>query len=245
MFEQAAIRSPRTRYGLLTISAGVHALIIGGALAATLASVDFPATSPAQYARIRLAAPVVVPPAAGSPVRPATPHPATPAPRPAQPVPALSAPTVVPDAVPQVAAQNGPAEGPADPNASGPSTGGGGGGVDGGLDLGPSAGPLVQAVPDDTVHRVGGDVTEPVVRVRVSPDYPQIARTMHRSGTATVECIVDRNGRVRDVRVIGSSFPPFGVAAVDAVRQWVFTPGTLNGRAVDVIFQLTVRFELR
>jgi TonB family protein len=245
MFEQAAIRSSRNRYGLLTLSAGVHALIVGGALAATLASVDFPAASPAQYARIRLAAPVVVPPAAGSPARPATPHPVNPAPRPAAPPVALTAPTVVPDAVPQVAAQSGPPEGAADPNASGPSTGGGGGGVEGGLDLGPSAVPLVDAVPDNTVHRVGGDVTEPVVRVRVSPEYPRVAIQMHRSGTATVECIVDRNGRVRDVRVIGSTFPPFEQAAANAVRQWVFTPGTLNGRAVDVIFQLTVRFELR
>jgi TonB family protein len=244
MFEQAAIRSPRSRYGLLTLSAGIHALIIGGALAATLASVEFPSASPAQYARICLAAPVVVPPAAGSPARPAAPRPATPAPRPA--AAALSAPNIVPDAVPQVAAQNGPPEGAADPNVTGPSGGGGGGGgIEGGLDLGPAAGPLVDAAPDTTLHRVGGNVTEPVVRVRVSPDYPLIARTMHRSGTATVECIVDRNGRVRDVRVIGSTFPPFGVAAVEAARKWVFSPGTLDGRAVDVIFQLTVRFELR
>jgi hypothetical protein len=33
-------------------------------------------------------------------------------------------------------------------------------------------------------------------------------------------------------------------AAVDAVKQWNFKAATLNGEAVDVIFNLTVNFKL-
>jgi outer membrane biosynthesis protein TonB len=33
-------------------------------------------------------------------------------------------------------------------------------------------------------------------------------------------------------------------AAVDAIKQWLFKPATMNGQAVEVIFTLTVNFKL-
>jgi hypothetical protein len=47
------------------------------------------------------------------------------------------------------------------------------------------------------------------------------------------------------VHVATSSFGAFEQPAIDAVRQWVFAPGTLNGQAVDTIFELTVRFQVK
>jgi protein TonB len=38
--------------------------------------------------------------------------------------------------------------------------------------------------------------------------------------------------------------PDFAIAAVDAVRQWRFTPTLLNGKPVDVMMTVTVRFDL-
>ncbi len=40
---------------------------------------------------------------------------------------------------------------------------------------------------------------------------------------------------------------PFGLddAAVQAVRQWCFTPATLQGRPVPVYFRLTVHFRVQ
>ena len=32
--------------------------------------------------------------------------------------------------------------------------------------------------------------------------------------------------------------------AIEAVKQWKFKPGTLNGEPVEVIFNLTVNFKL-
>ena len=39
---------------------------------------------------------------------------------------------------------------------------------------------------------------------------------------------------------------PYGLseAAADAVKQWIFKPATLNGEAVDVLFNLTINFNL-
>ena len=58
------------------------------------------------------------------------------------------------------------------------------------------------------------------------------------------QSFIDRNGNVRDVKVLKPL--PFGLdqAAVDAVRRWKFKPGTLNGTPVDVIFNLTVNFKI-
>jgi TonB family protein len=92
--------------------------------------------------------------------------------------------------------------------------------------------------------RVGGDVKAPVVINRVEPIYTAEAFEHRISGIVIVEAVVDRTGHVSDVEVLKPL--PFGLdqAAVDAVRKWTFRPGTLNGWPVDVLFNLTINFEL-
>lgn len=96
----------------------------------------------------------------------------------------------------------------------------------------------------DAPLSVGGDVKAPVVINRVEPLYPEEARKARITGIVIVEAIIDRNGVVKNVSVLKPL--PFGLdqAALDAVRQWTFRPGTLNGAPVDVIFNLTVNFKL-
>jgi TonB family protein len=49
----------------------------------------------------------------------------------------------------------------------------------------------------------------------------------------TVEFTVDRSGRPTDCRMIASSRNRrLNAAVVDAVREWSFRPGTINGKAV-------------
>jgi TonB family protein len=105
----------------------------------------------------------------------------------------------------------------------------------------PIARPDISSLPP---LRVGGDVKAPVITYRIEPVYPAEARANHISGIVIMEAIVGKDGRVRDVKVLKPL--PFGLdqAAVDAVRQWQFRPGTLNGVPVDVIFNLTVNFKL-
>jgi protein TonB len=49
---------------------------------------------------------------------------------------------------------------------------------------------------------------------------------------------------VRDVRVLRSR-PLLDDAAIDAVRQWRFTPTLLNGEPVAVVMTVTVAFSLK
>jgi protein TonB len=59
-----------------------------------------------------------------------------------------------------------------------------------------------------------------------------------------LEAVIGEDGRVRDVRVV-RPVALLDQAAVEAVRQWRFTPTLLNGQPVPVIMNVTVGFHLK
>jgi len=98
---------------------------------------------------------------------------------------------------------------------------------------------------DDGPLRVGGDVKAPVAIHRTEPKYTDTARKAHTTGVVIVEAVIDKDGNVDRVKVLKGL--DFGLTeqAVEAVKQWKFRPGTLNGQPVDVLFNLTVNFTLQ
>ena len=108
----------------------------------------------------------------------------------------------------------------------------------------PVAPPAPPPPPPAGPMRVGGDVKAPTAVNRVQPNYTDVARNAKVSGVVIVEAVIDRNGNVDQVKVIKGL--PMGLSeeAEKAVRKWKFRPGTLNGQPVDVIFNLTVNFQL-
>jgi TonB family protein len=91
--------------------------------------------------------------------------------------------------------------------------------------------------------RVGGAVQPPKKIKHVDPVYPAIAQTSRVEGVVILELTVAEDGTVRDVRVL-RSIPLLDQAAVDAVRQWEFTPTLLNGVPQSIIYTVTVTFQL-
>ena len=75
------------------------------------------------------------------------------------------------------------------------------------------------------------------------PVYPDIARQARREGTVVMEAVLDPGGRVTQLRVI-QSVPLLDQAAIDAVRQWRYTPSTYGGHPVSVLMTITIRFTL-
>jgi len=60
-----------------------------------------------------------------------------------------------------------------------------------------------------------------------------------------VESVISRDGCVRNMRLLRQA--PFGEvngAALLALSRWKFIPGYLDGKPVDVLFNLTVNFTL-
>jgi TonB family protein len=93
--------------------------------------------------------------------------------------------------------------------------------------------------------RVGGNVRAPQKVLDVRPIYPETMREAGLTGIVPIEAIIGRDGTVSWVRVLSAQVhPDFAVAAVDAVRQWRFTPTLLNGVPVEVVMTVTIRFDL-
>lgn len=80
-------------------------------------------------------------------------------------------------------------------------------------------------------------------RQRVSPNYPQIAKTARITGVVTVFMTVDEKGEV--VSVDSADGPvQLQQAAMDAARRWKFHPTVINGKAVSVKGFLSFNFTL-
>jgi len=93
--------------------------------------------------------------------------------------------------------------------------------------------------------RVGGNIRAPRKELDVHPIYPKSMRDAGREGVVPIEAIIGPDGVVTSVRVLTAQVhPDFAIAAVDAVRQWKFTPTLLNGAPVEVVMNVSVQFRL-
>jgi len=93
--------------------------------------------------------------------------------------------------------------------------------------------------------RVGGNIKVPRKTLDVHPIYPKSMRDAGREGLVPIEAIIGPDGSVTSVRVVTAQVhPDFAIAAVDAVRQWKFTPTLLNGAPVEVVMNVSVQFRL-
>ncbi len=181
--------------------------------------------------------------------------PPPPPPPPPPPAPATAPPKVTPTPVtnPNAAPTEAPKEIIAEVPA--PATGvseGVPGGVEGGIPGGtiggvvgglPSAPPPPPPPPSAPV-RVGGNIKAPTKTRNVNPVYPPIAQSARVQGVVIIEATIGPDGRVKDAKVL-RSIPLLDQAALDAVKQWQFTPTLLNGVPVPVIMTVTVNFTLQ
>jgi protein TonB len=113
------------------------------------------------------------------------------------------------------------------------------GGVVGGLPTAPPPPP-----PPSAPVRVGGNIKTPTKTKDIRPVYPPIAQSARVSGVVIIEATIGADGRVKDAKVL-RSIPLLDQAALDAVKQWQFTPTLLNGVPVPVIMTVTVNFTLQ
>jgi protein TonB len=92
------------------------------------------------------------------------------------------------------------------------------------------------------------DVTEQPTLVRqVGARYTPEAMRAGIQGEVLLDVVVAPDGSVGDVRIAKSLDRQFGLddEAIKTVKQWVFKPGTLDGKAVPVVMQAIMVFRLR
>jgi len=171
------------------------------------------------------------PPPPPAPKRPDAPKPI---PKPVMAETKFTAPVEVPEQIKPEEGLDLGVEGGVSGGVEGGVPGGVVGGVVGGL---PDAPAPVQAV------RVGGQIKEPKKLKHVAPNYPDIAKQARVQGVVILECTISPQGKVTDVKVL-RGIPLLDAAAIEAVKQWVYTPTLLNGVPVPVIMTVTVNFRL-
>ena len=87
----------------------------------------------------------------------------------------------------------------------------------------------------------------PEDQIRRNTIYPRIARESNIEGTAYLALFIDREGNIRDIRILREDPPNrgFGEAAVNAFRGIRVTPAESNGVPVGVQWRYPIRFVLR
>jgi TonB family protein len=91
--------------------------------------------------------------------------------------------------------------------------------------------------------RVGGNIRAPQKVVHVSPVYPQAAQDAKVQGIVILGVTVAPDGSVAEAWV-ERGIPILDEAALDAVRQWKYSPTLMNGAPVPVRMTVTVNFTL-
>jgi len=215
----------------LPLSILAHALVVAAAVIVPLMAADALPVPPSMMAFLAAAAPPPPPPPpspAASPVRPRTRE------------------AVNPDAPPTKAPVGVHPERGIEPEPSA------GTGVEGGLPNGVQ-GSILSGLPETppppppapiAPMRVSQGIRQPGKIRDAQPIYPMIAQSARVQGTVILEAVIGTDGRVREARVL-RSIPLLDQSALDAVRQWIYTPTLLNGVPVPIVMTVTVTFTLR
>ena len=111
---------------------------------------------------------------------------------------------------------------------------------------GPSSGTGAAAGDGSGVYTLGSGVTNPVPITQTIPSYTDEAIKAKVQGVVLLQAIIRKNGRVTDFKVLrGLGYGLEEKAIEEIATSWKFRPGTLNGRAVDVLATIEVQFNLR
>jgi protein TonB len=175
-----------------------------------------------------------------------------PDPPPVKPDPPVVAPVVTVAAdprdragVPWIATKPAP---PVETDSHGPGTGGGTGtgqgagvGEGDGAGIGPGSGGGTGGGP----YRPGSGITAPAIVREVKPDYTEEGRRRNLEGDVVLEIVVRSDGSVGNVKLLQGLGAGLDQRAVDAVRQWRFSPARRYGTPVDVIVEVAMEFKLR
>jgi protein TonB len=90
---------------------------------------------------------------------------------------------------------------------------------------------------------VGGDVMAAKLIRQIRPEYPPMAKITRTQGIVRLTASIGIDGAIQNLQLM-SGHPFLIKAAMDAVRQWRYSPTLLNGQPVEVVTTIEVNFTL-
>jgi len=108
---------------------------------------------------------------------------------------------------------------------------------------------LVIPLADSLVcHNDGSDeascITPPRQIHSPKPKYPKTERKARHEGTVALMLVVSTDGAPRDIAISQPLTPDFDHAAIDALKQWRFSPAMKDGKPVAVAIAIKIDFKL-
>jgi TonB family protein len=90
--------------------------------------------------------------------------------------------------------------------------------------------------------RVGGVIVEPKLLHSVAPVYPTADRQAGISGKVVIVAQIEKSGSVGAMKVVSGPITLQG-AAMNAMKQWKYQPGTLDGDPIATEVTVTIAFQ--
>jgi TonB family protein len=84
----------------------------------------------------------------------------------------------------------------------------------------------------------------PEARFQARPAYPAAMREAKIGGQVVVDFVVNKDGVPINIYAIRSTRKEFESAATEAVKKWIFKPGTIDGIPANIHMQVPVIFTL-
>jgi protein TonB len=91
--------------------------------------------------------------------------------------------------------------------------------------------------------RTSGSEQQKKLVTKVTPVYPADAKAKGIEGTVKLEAVINKDGTVKEVKAL-SGPEELIPSSIEAVRQWVYEPTTVNGKPVEVITDINVNYTL-
>jgi protein TonB len=106
--------------------------------------------------------------------------------------------------------------------------------------------PPGHASPEDIRSQKALGITQPEIIEKVAPKYPEEAKKDKIQGIVILELVIEADGRVSDIRALQDPDSRLTAAAVEAVRQWRFSPAKgKDGNPLRVLSSVTLNFQLK
>jgi periplasmic protein TonB len=94
---------------------------------------------------------------------------------------------------------------------------------------------------DETVYDLGPGVTPPRVIKQVNPHY-STDRGVRPVGSVVIGLVVSSKGLPKDPHVVKGLDKELDESAVEAVKEWRFSPAQKNGRPIAVRVSVQIQF---
>ena len=101
---------------------------------------------------------------------------------------------------------------------------------------------LNELIANDMATRIGPGVTPPQVVHRADPVYPANTASPKREGSVVLDAVIPENGIPHVIRVIRSLDWQFDEIAINALKEWRFSPAIKDGEPVKVRMNVAVEF---